>query len=442
MRNGETIVALSSGSGKAGVAVIRISGPKTRFILETILSRFPEPRTAVVRRIYHPVSRETLDRGLVLWFPKPHSFTGEDTAELHVHGSRSVVSETLRALGDLPDVRLARAGEFARRAFINGRIDLTEAEGLADLIDSETEQQRKQALRQIDGYFKLLIDSWREQTLNALALAEAHFDFADEDDVEAEILTQAVGLARVVADEITTRLDDARTGERIRDGLVIVIAGAPNAGKSTLLNRIAERDIAIVSDIPGTTRDVLELRLDLGGYAAILVDTAGIRASNDDIEKEGINRARRYIDNADLVLWLQDVTDVSASEDIVSGPVRWRIGTKADLVLPQSLESSVYDLVVSVKSGDGVNALLQALLRFANETFDDHSDAVITRERHREALSETVSHLQSFLRPDGRTEDLRVEDLRQAAHSLGRITGAVDVEDLLGRIFSRFCVGK
>ena len=377
-----------------------------------------------------------------MWFPKPHSFTGEDTAELHVHGSRSVVSETLRALGDLPEVRLARAGEFARRAFINGRIDLTEAEGLADLIDSETEQQRKQALRQIGGYFKSLIDSWREQTLNALALAEAHFDFADEDDVEAEILTQAVGLARVVADEITTRLDDARTGERIRDGLVIVIAGAPNAGKSTLLNRIAERDVAIVSDIPGTTRDVLEVRLDLGGYAATLVDTAGIRASNDDIEKEGINRARRYIDNADLVLWLQDVTDVSASEDIVSGPVRWRIGTKADLVLPQSLESSVYDLVVSVKSGDGVNALLKALLRFANETFDDHSDAVITRERHREALSETVSHLQSFLRPDGRTEDVRVEDLRQAAHSLGRITGAVDVEDLLGRIFSRFCVGK
>ena len=377
-----------------------------------------------------------------MWFPKPHSFTGEDTAELHVHGSRSVVSETLRALGDLPDVRLARAGEFAQRAFINGRIDLTEAEGLADLIDSETEQQRKQALRQIGGYFKSLIDSWREQTLNALALAEAHFDFADEDDVEAEILTQAVGLARVVVDEITTRLDDARTGERIRDGLVIVIAGAPNAGKSTLLNRIAERDVAIVSDIPGTTRDVLEVRLDLGGYAATLVDTAGIRASNDDIEKEGINRARRYIDNADLVLWLQDVTDVSASEDIVSGPVRWRIGTKADLVLPQSLESSVYDLVVSVKSGDGVNALLKALLRFANETFDDHSDAVITRERHREALSETVSHLQSFLRPDGRTEDVRVEDLRQAAHSLGRITGAVDVEDLLGRIFSRFCVGK
>ena len=377
-----------------------------------------------------------------MWFPKPHSFTGEDTAELHVHGSRSVVSKTLRALGDLPDVRLARAGEFAKRAFINGRIDLTEAEGLADLIDSETEQQRKQALRQIEGYFKSLIDSWREQTLNALALAEAHFDFADEDDVEAEILTQAVGLARVVADEITTRLDDARTGERIRDGLVIVIAGAPNAGKSTLLNRIAERDIAIVSDIPGTTRDVLEVRLDLGGYAATLVDTAGIRASNDDIEKEGINRARRYIDNADLVLWLQDVTDVLAPEDMVSGSMTWRIGTKADLVLPESLESSVYDLVVSVKSGDGVNALLQALIRFANETFDDHSDAVITRERHREALSETVSHLQSFLRPDGRTEDLRVEDLRQAAHSLGRITGAVDVEDLLGRIFSRFCVGK
>ncbi len=377
-----------------------------------------------------------------MWFPKPHSFTGEDTAELHVHGSRSVVSETLRVLGDLPEVRLARAGEFAQRAFINGRIDLTEAEGLADLIDSETEQQRKQALRQIGGYFKSLIDSWREQTLNALALAEAHFDFADEGDVKAEIFTQAVGLARVVADEITTRLDDARTGERIRDGLVIVIAGAPNAGKSTLLNRIAERDIAIVSDIPGTTRDVLEVRLDLGGYAATLVDTAGIRASNDDIEKEGINRARRYIDNADLVLWLHDMTDVLAPEDMVSGPVRWRIGTKADLVLPQSLESSVYDLVVSVKSGDGVNALLQALLRFANETFDDHCDAVITRERHREALSETVSHLQSFLRPDGRTEDLRVEDLRQAAHSLGRITGAVDVEDLLGRIFSRFCVGK
>src|SRR5829696_7276663 len=302
----DTIFALSSGRPPAAIAVVRISGPQARLALESLSGRVPQPRQASLARLRDPASGEALDEALALWFPSPRSETGEDMAELQLHGGRAVIAAVLAALGQLPGFRPAEAGEFTRRAFENGRMDLTAVEGLADLIGAETEAQRRQAYRQLKGMLGDQAETWRARLIQALALVEAGIDFSDEADVPAELIHPALDIARGLHDEISTALAQAGRGERLRDGLVVAIAGPPNAGKSTLLNRIAKREAAIVSPFAGTTRDVIEVHLDLGGYPVTLLDTAGIRESDDPVEQEGVRRARERAAAADLVLWVTE----------------------------------------------------------------------------------------------------------------------------------------
>jgi tRNA modification GTPase len=303
----DTIFALSSGRPPAAIAVIRVSGPRAGFALEQLIGRVPAPRRASLARVRDPASAEVIDEGLALWFPGPRSETGEDMAELQVHGGRAVIAAVLGALAKLPGLRPAEAGEFTRRAFENGRMDLTAVEGLADLVAAETEAQRRQAFRQLKGLLGERAESWRQRLIEALALVEAGIDFSDEGDVPQGLLTRALALIGPLAEEIAKA--GAGQGERLREGLRVAIAGPPNAGKSTLFNRLAQRDVAIVSPFPGTTRDVLEVHLDLGGYPVTVLDTAGIREANDPVEREGVRRASEQAAKADLVLWMVDATE-------------------------------------------------------------------------------------------------------------------------------------
>lgn len=402
----------------------------------------PEPRRAVLRAIRDPRSGEMLDRGLALWFPAPRSFTGEDMAELHIHGGRSVLDGVLGALGALPGLRLAEPGAFARRAFENGKLDLTAAEGLADLIDAETEAQRRQALRQSAGRLREVYDGWRGRLIEAGALLEAALDFADEGDVPDTVWGQARPLVERLADEIAAHLKDARGGEILRDGFHIVIAGPPNAGKSSLLNALAKRDAAIVSAEAGTTRDVIEVRLDLGGYAVILMDTAGIREAATAIEGEGIRRTLSRVADADLVLWIGDLTEPANGplpEALQSAPDVLRVANKADLAPRATAEGAV---AISALTGLGLDRLLSEILRRLRERVGNAENAVITRARHRQELQTAYAALTHFLDGDTSQTELRAEDIRSAATALGRITGRVDVEDILGKIFADFCIGK
>ena len=302
----DTIFALSSGRPPAAIAVIRISGPHAGSALRALTGRMPAPRRASLVRVRDPQNEEIIDEGLALWFPGPHSETGEDIAELQVHGGRAVIAATLSALGKLPGLRAAEAGEFTRRAFENGRMDLTAVEGLADLVAAETQAQRRQALHQLKGLLGHRAETWRQQLIDALALVEAGIDFADEDDVPEAAMAQAIARIRPLAEEIEKAC--ASTGERLREGLRVAIAGPPNAGKSTLFNRLARREAAIVSPFPGTTRDVLELHLDLAGFPVTVLDTAGIRETDDPVEREGVRRATEQAAQASLVLWVEDAT--------------------------------------------------------------------------------------------------------------------------------------
>ncbi len=311
----DTIFALSSGRPPAAIAVVRISGPQARVALETLSGRLPQPRQASLARLRDPASGESLDEALALWFPSPRSETGEDMAELQLHGGRAVIAAVLAALGRLPGFRPAEAGEFTRRAFENGRMDLTAVEGLADLIGAETEAQRRQAYRQMKGLLGDRAETWRGRLIQALALVEAGIDFSDEADVPAELIRPALDIARGLHAEISEALAQAGRGERLRDGLVVAIAGPPNAGKSTLLNRIAKREAAIVSPFAGTTRDVIEVHLDLGGYPVTLLDTAGVRETDDPVEQEGVRRARERAAGADLVLWITEAGQPMADFD-------------------------------------------------------------------------------------------------------------------------------
>src|SRR5579885_2735302 len=301
-----TIFALSSGRAPAAIAFIRISGPRAGEALKALTGRSPEPRKAAFARVRDPQTQEPIDEALALWFPAPASETGEDTAELQLHGGRAVIAATLATLGKIDGLRPAEAGEFTRRAFENGKLDLTAVEGLADLVMAETEGQRRQALRQMQGALGVRAESWRERLVRALALIEARIDFVDEADVPEDLVQPALALARELAGDIEAVLADGRRGERLREGLVVAIAGPPNAGKSTLLNRIARREAAIVSPYAGTTRDVIEVHLDLDGWPVTLVDTAGIRATGDPVEMEGVRRARARAAAADIVLWVVD----------------------------------------------------------------------------------------------------------------------------------------
>jgi tRNA modification GTPase len=447
MTRRRTIFALSSARGRAGVCVFRISGPSTRAAIEALTARpAPAPRHAALRDV-QLADGTSIDRGLVLWFPAPASFTGEDVAEIHLHGGPAVIATMTRRLGELPDLRPADAGEFTRRAFANGKLDLTEAEGLADLIGAETEQQRRLALRQLSGELKARYEQWRTDLVKALAFLEASIDFVDEElppSLTADIRTRVDRLAQ----EITRHLADQRRGEIVRDGFTVVILGAPNVGKSSLLNALARRDVAIVSAIPGTTRDAIEVDLDLGGYAVTLIDTAGLRETTDEIESEGIKRARAKAQHADLRLGVVDAKsgdDSRVSPELSEGDAI--LLNKSDLAPNQTVPESAahHTIRISAKTGEGIDDLLQWLEHQLITRIGAAESMPMTRARHREALEDALSALKRV--PTTLTDkdpelDLAAEDLRMAARALGRITGRVDVEDLLDVIFREFCIGK
>jgi tRNA modification GTPase len=456
----ETIFALSSAPGRAAVTVIRLSGPACLAVCQRLTGRPPPPpRRAALRRFRDPDGGEVLDRGLMLWFPGPASFTGEDVLELHVHGSRAVLAGLLDGLASLPGLRPAEPGEFSKRAFLNGRLDLTAAEGLADLIAAETRAQARQALRQLEGALGRLYAGWRQRLLEALARLEAAIDFAPEEaDVPADLLTVvAPGIAQLAA-EIAAHLADRRRGERLREGLTIAVLGPPNAGKSSLVNRLAQRDVAIVTAEPGTTRDVLEVHLDLGGYPVTVLDTAGLRDVVGAIEAEGVRRARERAARADLRLLLFDgslwpaldpATLALAADDAPGDALC--VFNKADLVaLPAELRVAKRPaLPLSCQTGQGFDALLAALGEAAAERLAPGAAPLPTRSRHRAALRAALEALERFRQavgPLARPEDaelaLLAEDLRLAARALGRLTGRVGVDDILDLIFAEFCIGK
>ena len=529
-----TIFALSSGRPPVAIAVIRISGPRAGAALTALGVKIPEPRKAGLARIRDPRTGEIIDEALVLWFPAPHSETGEDVAELQAHGGRAVIAGILDALARIDGLRMAEAGEFTRRGFENGKLDLTAVEGLADLVGAETEGQRRQAFRQMKGLLGNRAETWRKRLIQALALVEARIDFSDEADVPEELVAPALKIARELKDEIAAALADGRRGERLREGLVVAIAGPPNAGKSTLLNRLARREVAIVSPYAGTTRDIIEVHLDLGGLPVTLLDTAGIRETADPVELEGVRRARERAASADLVLWVVDaseqagqgvsengggeagwsggtVTAVWAAGVEAGLPGRigattassaaWLILNKTDLLdqgltksesileltgkselslqvnnplknmVTQSLmgkneperqtnaigvdaagsqaeaksELTVtkYESVFSISgvSGSGFDTLLAALERRASQFLAGAEHSLVARARHRDALEATLAALGRAEALAG-SEDLLAEELRAAAYDLGRLTGRVDVEDVLDVIFRDFCIGK
>ncbi|MBV8755014.1 MAG: tRNA uridine-5-carboxymethylaminomethyl(34) synthesis GTPase MnmE [Hyphomicrobiales bacterium] len=442
-RDRDTIFALSSGRPPVAVAVIRVSGPAARTAVETLAGRVPEPRRARFATLRDRPGGDVLDPAVVLWFPGPHSETGQDVAEFQVHGGRAVITAVLAALGRIEGLRPAEPGEFTRRAFENGRLDLTAVEGLADLIYAETEAQRRQAYRQLAGTLGKRAEAWRAQLIEAQALVEAGIDFSDEGDVPEKLLGPALATARALREEIAAALADENRGERLREGLMVAIAGPPNAGKSSLLNRLAQRDVAIVTPHAGTTRDVIEVHLDLGSYPVTLLDTAGIRESQDPVEIEGVRRARERAEAADLVLWVTEEGVGAPVQDSGQAEV-WQVRNKIDLADAQAVPSSSgKGLRISALTGAGVPELIAALARHAEATLAGAEASLVTRERHRVALRKVVEALDRALAEgSGGREDIVAEELRLAARELGRLTGRVDVEDILDVIFRDFCVGK
>jgi tRNA modification GTPase len=445
MISGDSIVALSSGRLPAGVAVIRISGPQTRFAVETIAGDVVKDRAAVLRKFRAP-DGIVLDTGLVVFFPGPASFTGEDVAEFHVHGGRAVVARMLETITGFDGVRHAEPGEFTRRAFLNGKVDLVETEALADLVNAETEAQRRFAVQNAEGVQSDLYLGWRRRLIHARAMIEAEIDFADEDDVPGSVSDTVWSDVWMMIDEIDRHIAGFRSAEIIRDGFEVVILGAPNAGKSSLFNALARRDAAIVTDEPGTTRDLLDVTLDLQGLRVRLTDTAGLRDAAGKVEAIGIEKARAKAHGADLLLLLQDVAD---PRDIGSLPTAAptpivRVGTKLDLLETQAARDAAgdYDLVISVKNGTGVVELLAEIGRRAASAAGSAGDVLPSRLRHVELLGETNRHLLRATNGRAVGQELRAEELRLAADRLGRIVGAIDVEDMLDVIFSQFCIGK
>jgi len=452
MSDRSTIFALSSGRPPAAIAVVRVSGPQAGVALEKLIGRLPEPRKAALARVRDPADGEPIDEALALWFPGPRSETGEDVAELQLHGGHAVIAAVLEALGTMPGCRLAEPGEFTRRAFEAGQLDLTEVEGLGDLIAAETSAQRRQAFRQLKGLIGDRAETWRQRLVEALALVEARIDFSDEADVPEDLVSPALHAAQQLRDEIAARLGDGRRGERLREGLVVAIVGPPNVGKSILFNRLAKRDAAIVSPYAGTTRDVIEVHLDLDGYPVTLLDTAGIRDSHEPIEQEGMRRARDRAAAADLVLWVVDVNAAAqhgAIPDLgAEASDIWRVGNKIDLVEESSFDTQKgeqgFIYLLSAEHGQGIEALEAGLADYAKSFFAAAESTLVTRARHRRAFEETVTALDRALAEGngpGR-EELVAEELRSAATVLGRLTGRVDVEDILDVIFRDFCIGK
>jgi tRNA modification GTPase len=427
----DTIVALSSGALPSGVAVIRISGPQTSAVLERLSICAPEPRRLSLASLR--IDSEPIDTGLVAFMPAPHSFTGEDTAELQVHGSPAVVRTLLRSIAAVPGVRLAEAGEFTRRAFLNGKLDLTEVEGLGDLIEAETETQRQQAVARLGGGLSGRIETWRATLLDARAEIEARLDFSDEGDVAPELPASVPAATERLSSELAAAIESVGRGRIVREGLRVAIAGPPNVGKSSLLNALSRSDLAIVSDEPGTTRDVREVALDLGGRLVVLVDMAGLRATGSRAEAEGVRRAEAEIARADLILWLI-APDVDALDPPVHEPL-WTVGTKSDLGTVRAR------YVLSVQAGTGVAELLAALGAFAEAAAGSGPPALLSRERDLAALTAAQAALDRFI-SDGATDEIAAEHLRQASLALERLLGRIDTEQVLDRLFASFCIGK
>jgi tRNA modification GTPase len=455
----QTIFALSSGRPPSAISIVRVSGPQAAAVLTLLAGKIPVPRMAT-RVLLRDRHRQPIDDAVILWFPGPASATGEDVAEFHVHGGRAVLAMLFAALSDCDRVRAAEPGEFTRRAFENGKLDLTEAEGLDDLIHADTDRQRRQALRQLKGLLGDKARDWRAQIIEASALIEAGIDFSDEADVPAELIAPALKKIKALLGEIQHVLAAQGHGERLREGLVVAIAGPPNVGKSTLMNQLARREVAIVSPHAGTTRDVIEVQLDLDGYPVTVIDTAGIRETDDPVEQEGVRRARARAAEADLVLWL---VEARHQKSLDQGAVpAWVVRNKIDLdtaeseaagprldagdpgqpaaVLGQTQRHA--DFEISASRGDGVLQLIAALIVFAQNYFGAGEGGLISRERQRKLLQETALSLQRSLSAVQEGEELAAEDLRMAARSLGRLLGRVDVEDVLDVIFREFCIGK
>jgi tRNA modification GTPase len=428
----DTIYALSSGPLPSGVAVLRISGPGCRSAGEALVGVLPRPRAASLRSIRACDTGEVIDRGLVLWFPGPASFTGEDVLELHVHGSRAVLAAVILSLSKLPGLRAAEAGEFTRRAFFNDKMDLTEAEGLADLIEAQTEAQRRQALRQAGGALHRAAATWRSELLDLMAVISATLDFADEGDVDAFPAAEVLARVGVLARSLGAALESARSAEIIREGATVVIAGPPNAGKSSLLNALARRDVALVSPYAGTTRDVIEVTLDLQGLPVVFVDTAGLRETDDPVERMGIERTKARVEHADLILWL--------SEDETPPPRDMdhsiRVRTKSDLFGSPPVDA----LPVSAQMGWGLEGLLDLIHAELAALVTSPEPPLVTRDRHRYALDRAKEFLDGAT--PGMPAELVAEHLRGACIALDVLVGRIDVEDVLGVIFGRFCIGK
>ena len=436
----QTIFALSSGRLPSAIALVRVSGPQAGKIVTTLAGKTPSPRMAT-RALLRDLGQRPIDDAVVLWFPAPASATGEDVAEFHVHGGRAVLAALFAALSAFKNVRAAEPGEFTRRAFENGKLDLTEAEGLDDLIHADTDRQRRQALRQLKGLLGDKARDWRARIIEASALIEAGIDFSDEGDVPAELIAPALAKVKALLTEIEQVLAGQGRSERLRDGLVVAIAGPPNVGKSTLMNQLARREIAIVSPHAGTTRDVIEMQLDLDGYPVTVIDTAGIRETDDPVEQEGVRRARARAADADLVLWLTDVSVVAIQHD-GSAPV-WVVRNKIDLASrPLAEGSGQGSFQISASRGDGLPELIAALVGFAQNYLGGSEGGLIGRTRQRKLLQETAASLRRCVEVVGQGEELAAEELRMASHSLGRLLGRVDVEDILDVIFREFCVGK
>ena len=445
----DTIYALSSAAGRAAVAVIRVSGSGAAKSVTDLTRRpLPAPRRASFRKIRIPETSEVIDEGLVLFFSGPNSATGEDLAEFQVHGGRAIIQAMFDALDCFEGFRPAEPGEFARRGFDNGKIDLTAAEGIADLIDAETEAQRRQAQAQAGGALTALYDGWRYELIQAQALVEAAIDFSDEGDVGEQAYRGALNIVTPLADNIAKHLAAAHSGEIIRSGFRVVIAGPPNAGKSSLLNALAKRDVAIVSDEAGTTRDAIEIHLDLDGLLVIVTDTAGLRTAASRVEQEGIRRTFDRARAADLVLWVQDATaqssvdipDELASIDCIN--VFNKVDLLADIVSVSTMDRNKDTIAISVKEEVGLERLAAAIVASARRAMHMTDQVVPTNARHKKHLSIAADQLRIFLDADMSDLELRAEDLRIAASALGRLTGRIDVEDILDQIFSRFCVGK
>lgn len=432
-----TIFAPATAPGKAGVAIVRISGPEAVQAVRKMCGiNAPVPRKAMRAKV-RAADGVQIDDALMLYFPNPASFTGEDVVELQLHGGRAIMSAVLNELSKLEGFRPAERGEFTRRAVENGKMDLTAAEGLADLVDAETEQQRRQALRQMSGALAHTYEKWHEELVHVLAWMEAYIDFPEEE-VPAEVSDDIRAKISYLIEEIKKHLDDGRRGEKLRDGFQIAIVGAPNAGKSSLMNRLARRDVAIVSSTAGTTRDIIEVRLDINGYPVVVADTAGLRETEEEIEAEGVRRAKARGQDADLVLYVIDASEAQPERAVAEFDENKLvfIMNKSDKAAPAD-DGNIW---ISAKTGDGLDALLDKVGGRVEETMALREEPSLTRVRHRTALEECRDCLEASLKAPA--VELTAEDLRMAMRSLGRITGQVQVEELLDVIFRDFCIGK